>query len=72
MARNFSFEIEEELYQKLMELFKNDEDSLREYIAQSLKEKIKSNETTEKDGLESYLSKGTTGSRNYGVKGQGW
>lgn len=72
MARNFSFEVEEEFYQKLIKLFKNDEEALREYIIQSLKEKFENNETPEKDNLESYLNKGTTGSRNYGVKGQGW
>jgi len=45
-----------------------------EYIKKALKDKIKQEENpnSPKDSLESYLSKGQSGSRNYGVKGQGW
>ena len=76
MIRNFNIELEDNLYQKLKELCKGEESTMREYILQTLKEKLNLNDLTklskEKTSLENYLNKGQGGSRNYGVKGQGW
>ena len=76
MIRNFNIELEDNLYQKLKELCKGEENTMREYILQTLKEKLNQNDlnklSKEKTNLENYLNKGQGGSRNYGVKGQGW
>ena len=76
MTRNFNIELEDNLYQQLKELCKGEESTMQEYILQTLKEKLNQNDlnklSKDKTSLESYLTKGQRGSRNYGVKGQGW
>jgi membrane carboxypeptidase/penicillin-binding protein len=76
MIRNFNIELEDNLYQQLKELCKGEESTMREYILQTLKERLNQNDlnklSKDKTSLESYLNKGQRGSRNYGVKGQGW
>ena len=76
MTRNFNIEMEDKLYQQLKELCKGEESTMREYILQTLKERLDQEElnklSKDKSSLESYLNKGQGGSRNYGVKGQGW
>ena len=76
MIRNFNIELEDNLYQQLKELCKGEESTMREYILQTLKERLNQNNlnklSKDKTSLESYLNKGQRGSRNYGVKGQGW
>ena len=76
MIRKFNIELEDNLYQQLKELCKGEESAMREYILQTLKERLNQNDlnklSKEKTSLESYLNKGQRGSRNYGVKGQGW
>ena len=76
MIRNFNIKLEDKLYQQLKELCKGEESTMREYILQTLKERLKQNDlnklSKDKTSLESYLNKGQRGSRNYGVKDQGW
>ena len=74
MIRNFNIELEDNLYQKLKELCKGDENEMKEYIKKALKNRLNQENLSNspKDSLDSYLSKGKAGSRNYGVKGQGW
>jgi len=76
MIRKFNIELEDNLYQQLKETCKGEESTMREFILQTLKERLNQNDlnklTKEKTSLESYLNKGQGGSRNYGVKGQGW
>ena len=76
MIRNFNIQLDDKLYQQLKELCKGEESTMQEYILQTLKERLKQKELTklskDKNSLESYLNKGQEGSRNYGVKGQGW
>ena len=76
MIRNFNIELEEKLYQQLKELCKGEESAMQEYILQILKERLNQEElnklSKDETSLESYLTKGQRGSRNYGVKGQGW
>ena len=76
MMRSFNIQLEDKLYQQLKKLCKGEESSMQEYILQTLKERLKEKELTklskDKTSLESYLNKGQGGSRNYGVKGQGW
>ncbi len=76
MTRNFNIELEDKLYQQLKELCKGESSTMQDYILQILKEKLNQEELNklpkDKTSLESYLNKGQGGSRNYGVKGQGW
>ena len=76
MTRNFNIEMEDKLYQQLKELCKEEESTMQDYILQTLKKRLNQEELNklakDKTSLESYLNKGQGGSRNYGVKGQGW
>ena len=76
MTRNFNIEMEDKLYQQLKELCKEEESTMQDYILQTLKKRLNQEElnklSKDKNSLESYLTKGQRGSRNYGVKGQGW
>ena len=76
MIRDFNIKLEDKLYQQLKELCKGEENAMREYILQILKESLNQNDlnrlSKDKTSLESYLKKGQRGSQNYGVKGQGW
>lgn len=74
MTRKFNINLEDKVFQQLTKLCNSDENAIREYIVQVLKESLDRNEdsSADKDSLESYLNKGQPGSRNYGVKGQGW
>ena len=53
---------------------KDDEQGLKNFIINALRNHLKTiNSSPEKkNDLESYLKKGISGSRTYGVKGQGW
>ena len=76
MTRNFNIEMEDKLYQQLKELCKGEESTMKDYILQTLKKRLNEEElnklSKDETSLESYLTKGQRGSRNYGVKGQGW
>ena len=76
MSRKIQIELEDEVFYQLNEFCKGDETVMQDYIVHTLKEKFnQSNEkflSGKKDILEGYLKKGPSGSRNYGVKGQGW
>ena len=76
MTRNFNIEMEDKLYQQLKELCKEEESTMQDYILQTLKKRLNQEElnklSKDKTSLESYLTKGQRGSRNYGVKGLGW
>jgi len=76
MIRDFNIKLEDKLYQQLKELCKGEESTMREYILQILEESLNQNNLNQlpkdKTNLETYLNKGQRGSRNYGVKGQGW
>jgi hypothetical protein len=74
MSKNITFSIDPDLYQHLEQRFKEDEQGLNQFIIDAIKNQLKaSNLPPEKeDDLESYLQKGSSGSRTYGVKGQGW
>jgi hypothetical protein len=74
MSKKMTLYIDLELYKQLEQRFKGDEQGLNQFIIDAIKAKSKtSNLFPEKeDDLESYLQKGPSGSRTYGVKGQGW
>ena len=76
MKRKLNIEIEDEIFQKLHILCKGDDSAIKEHIIQVIKHHVSQNHTSglseNNANLEDYLNKGQSGSRNYGVKGQGW
>tara|TARA_B100000686_G_scaffold137158_1_gene144382 strand:- start:189 stop:419 length:231 start_codon:yes stop_codon:yes gene_type:complete len=76
MSRKLQIELEDEVFCQLNEICKGDEKVMQDYIVRTLKEKFnQSNDkisSREKDSLETYLKNSRPGSRNYGIKGQGW
>ena len=76
MRRKLNIELEDEIFQKLYTLCKGDDEAIEDYIIQAIKNHVfkdsSSDSSEKKESLEDYLNKGQSGSRNYGVKGQGW
>ncbi len=76
MSKKIILNIESDLYQRLENQFKNDEQGLKQFIIDAVKNRLSDPPAGLKpdsnDDLESYLQKGSSGSRTYGVKGQGW
>ena len=76
MKQKLNIELEDEIFQKLHTLCKGDNETIQEYIIQAIKHHVSQDDPSdspeEKESLENYLNKGKLGSRNYGVKGQGW
>ena len=74
MSKTITLDIDKNLYQLLELRFKDDEQGLKSFITAAIRVHLKSvNSSQEKsNNLEGYLKKGLSGSRTYGVKGQGW
>ncbi len=77
MKKKLSIDLDEKIYQRLLEQFQGDENALREYAARILENHNHDfGDAPESDkikkGLEDYLNKGSAGTRSYGIKGQGW
>ena len=74
MPKKLTLNIEPDLYQRLENRFKEDEQGLNQFIIDAIRNQLSDPDRLpdEKDGLENYLQKGSSGSRTYGVKGQGW
>tara|TARA_B100000686_G_scaffold178723_1_gene185667 strand:+ start:1392 stop:1622 length:231 start_codon:yes stop_codon:yes gene_type:complete len=76
MSRKLQIVLEDEVFSQLNELCKGDENVMQDYIIHTLKENLNRNKNNflseEKDSLEIYLKNSRSGSRNYGIKGQGW
>jgi hypothetical protein len=74
MSKKLTLSIDLELYKQLEQRFKGDEQGLNQFILDAIKNQSKASNLSpgKEDNLESYLKKGSSGSRTYGVKGQGW
>jgi hypothetical protein len=76
MKRKLNVELEDEIFQKIHTLCKGDDEAIQDYIINAIKHHVSqenlSDSSEDKESLEDYLNKGQSGSRNYGVKGQGW
>ena len=76
MSKELSLKMDAELYQRLVNRFKDNEQEMNRFIVDAIKSQLyeASTDTTadNNDDLESYLQKGSAGSRTYGIKGQGW
>ena len=72
--------LDDETYQYLKAKFGGDINAMEDFVKKTLSNEIKKNpldpnESDKKhiDGnLENYLKSGKSGSRSYGIKGQGW
>jgi hypothetical protein len=76
MSKELPLKMDAELYQRLVNRFKDNEQEMNRFIVDAIKSQLyeASTDTTadNNDDLESYLQKGSAGSRTYGIKGQGW
>ena len=72
--------LDDETYQYLKVKFGGDINAMEDFVKKILSNEIKKkrldpNEAEKKninDNLENYLKSGNSGSRSYGIKGQGW
>ena len=71
---SLSIDLDLDLYKELKQRFKDDEQGLNQFIIDAIKNQSKAANLfpEEENDLKSYLQKGSSGSRTYGVKGQGW
>lgn len=77
MKKKLTLDLDEKFYDRLLKHFQGDENALKEYAVRVLEnhDRDSGDETTSdeiKKGLEDYLNKGSSGTRSYGIKGQGW
>jgi hypothetical protein len=74
MSKRMILNIDLDLNKQLEQRFKDDKQGLNQFIIDAIKTQLKASNLSpeKKDNLESYLQKGSSGSRTYGVKGQGW
>ena len=72
--------LDDDTYQYLKDKFNGDTNSIEDFVKKILSKEIEKtrldpndskNKNTD-DNLESYLKSGKSGSRSYGIKGQGW
>ena len=72
--------LDDETYQYLKVKFGGDINAMEDFVKKTLsneieKKRLEPNEAEKKnidDKLENYLKSGKSGSRSYGIKGQGW
>jgi hypothetical protein len=73
-------ELDDATYQYIKSKFNNDKKAMSTYAIKILTEKVKTNPLNNKkvniknqtNDLKDYLESGESGSRSYGIKGQGW
>jgi len=73
-------ELDDATYQYIKSKFNNDKKAMSTYVTKLLTEKIKNNSLNNEkinienrtNDLKDYLKSGESGSRSYGIKGQGW
>ena len=73
-------ELDDATYQHIKSKFNNDKKAMSIYITRILMEKIKTDSLSNEkvnikdktNDLKDYLESGESGSRSYGIKGQGW
>ena len=72
--------LDDETYQYLKDKFDGDINAIEDFVKKILSKEIEKtrldpNDSEKKninDNLENYLKSGKSGSRSYGIKGQGW
>ena len=77
---HIKLELDDATYQHIKSKFNNDKKAMSTYIINLLTEKVKTdslnsemtNTKNRTNDLKDYLKSGESGSRSYGIKGQGW
>ena len=72
--------LDDDTYQYLKDKFDGDINAMEDFVKKTLSKEIEKtrldpNDSEKKntnDNLENYLKSGKSGSRSYGIKGQGW
>ena len=72
--------LDDDTYQYLKDKFDGDINAIQDFVKKTLSKEIEKtrldpNDSEKKninDNLENYLKSGKSGSRSYGIKGQGW
>ena len=72
--------LDDDTYQYLKDKFDGDINAIEDFVKKTLSKEIEKtrldpNDSEKKninDSLENYLKSGKSGSRSYGIKGQGW
>ena len=72
--------LDDDTYQYLKDKFDGDINAIEDFVKKTLSKEIEKtrldpNDSEKKninDDLENYLKSGKSGSRSYGIKGQGW
>ena len=72
--------LDDDIYQYLKDKFDGDINAIEDFVRKTLSKEIEKtrldpNDSEKKninDNLENYLKSGKSGSRSYGIKGQGW
>ena len=72
--------LDDDTYQYLKDKFDGDINAIEDFIKKTLSKEIEKTRLDPKDSekknindnLENYLKSGKSGSRSYGIKGQGW
>ena len=72
--------LDDDTYQYLKDKFNGDINAIEDFVKKTLSKEIEKtrldpNDSEKKninDNLENYLKSGKSGSRSYGIKGQGW
>ena len=74
---HLKIELDKDTYQYLKAKFNGDEKAMGDFVNKILTNKLakarnKKSTTDNNDNLKDYLKSGKSGSRSYGIKGQGW
>ena len=77
---HIKLEFDDATYQYIKSKFNNDKKAMSTYVINLLTEKVKTdflnsemtNIKNRTNDLKDYLKSGESGSRSYGIKGQGW
>ena len=78
MKNKITITLDDKTSESLKEKFKDDDEAILNFIFKAIDAELKKcadEKSVSKDkseGLENYLKSGNTGSRDYGIKGQGW
>ena len=76
MKKNLTLSLDEQTYDRLLALCQGDEEAMARRAEEIIQQHVASRPAPETglntEGLEGFLQSSPSGSRAYGVKGQGW
>ena len=78
MKNKFTIILDDKVCENLRKIFKDDDEAIIKFAVKAINNElercggVQSSSRKNSEGLEDYLQSGDAGSRNYGIKGQGW